>query len=51
LTALLIASGSPYPEPTERQRIGNQINATMIFARTNFVNVHIIFCERLPQAS
>ena len=27
------------PQPTERQRIGNQIDAAMIFARANFVNV------------
>ena len=30
---------SVLPEPTERQRIGDQINAAMIFARTDFVNV------------
>ena len=28
-----------YPEPTEWQRIGNQIDAAMIFARADFVNV------------
>jgi hypothetical protein len=28
------------PQPTEWQRIGNQINAAMIIARPNFVNVH-----------
>jgi hypothetical protein len=27
-------------EPPEWQRIGNQINAAMICARANFVNVH-----------
>jgi hypothetical protein len=27
------------PEPTEWQRTGNQIDAAMIFARTDFVNV------------
>jgi len=27
------------PQPTEWQRIGNQINAAMIVARTDFVNV------------
>jgi hypothetical protein len=33
---LLTASGS---QPTEWQRIGNQIDAALIFARTHFVNV------------
>jgi hypothetical protein len=28
------------PQPTEWQRIGNQIDAAFIFARTDFVNVH-----------
>ena len=28
------------PQPTERQRIGNQIDAAFIFARADFVNVH-----------
>ena len=28
------------PEATERQRIGNQIDAAFIFARADFVNVH-----------
>ena len=27
------------PQPTEWQRIGNQIDAAMIFARTDFVSV------------
>jgi hypothetical protein len=27
------------PEPTEWQRIGNQIDAAMIFARAHIVNV------------
>ena len=27
------------PQPTEWQRIGDQISAAMIFARTDFVNV------------
>jgi hypothetical protein len=27
------------PPPTEWQRIGNQIDAAMIFARANFINV------------
>jgi len=35
--ALWIAVGSPYRKPTERQRIGNEINATFIFARVDFV--------------
>jgi hypothetical protein len=29
----------PHPQPTEGQRIGNQIGAAMIFARPDFVNV------------
>jgi len=28
------------PQPTERQRIGNQIDAAMIFARADFVGVN-----------
>ena len=28
------------PQPTEWQRIRNQIDAALIFARANFVNVH-----------
>src|SRR5439155_5649377 len=28
------------PKPTEWQGIGNQVNAALIFARANFVNVH-----------
>jgi hypothetical protein len=31
--------GRVIPQPTEWQRIGNQINAAMIFARADFVNV------------
>jgi hypothetical protein len=31
------------PEPTEWQRIGNQIEAAMIFAGPDFVNVHEIY--------
>ena len=27
------------PQPTEWENIGNQIDAAMIFARTDFVNV------------
>ena len=30
---------SVIPQPTERQRIGDQIDAAMIFARADFVNV------------
>ena len=29
------------PQPTEWQRIGNQINAAMIFARAHFVDVRM----------
>jgi hypothetical protein len=29
----------PVPQPTEWQRIGNQIDAAFIFARADFVNV------------
>jgi hypothetical protein len=29
------------PQPTERQRIGNEIKAALIFARANFVSVHL----------
>jgi hypothetical protein len=28
------------PQPTERQRIGDEINAALVFARADFVNVH-----------
>jgi len=28
------------PQATKRQRIGNQIDAAMIFARADFVNLH-----------
>jgi hypothetical protein len=38
-TALLAAFGSPLPQPTEWQRIGNEINAAMVFVRSDFVNV------------
>ena len=30
------------PQRTEWQRIGNQIDAAMIFARVNLVNVHTL---------
>jgi hypothetical protein len=39
------------PEPTERQRIGNEIKAAMIFARADLINVEVIFCETLLQGS
>ena len=28
------------PQPTERQRIGNQIDAALVFTRSEFANVH-----------
>ena len=34
-----VATASVIPQPTEWQRIGNQIDAAMIFARTDFVKV------------
>jgi hypothetical protein len=34
---LLIAFGSAIPQSAEWQRIGNQIDAAMIFAGSNFV--------------
>jgi len=34
-----MALGSPLPQPTEWQRIGNQNDAAMIFARADFINV------------
>jgi hypothetical protein len=40
LLALLIAFGSPVPQPTKWERIGNQINAAPIAARSHFVNLH-----------
>ena len=33
--------GPGVPQPTERQPIGNQIDAAMIFARADFVNVQL----------
>ena len=30
------------PQPTERQHIGNEIDAAMIFARPYFVNVRLL---------
>jgi hypothetical protein len=32
-------------EPTEWQRLGNQVKTAFVFARADFVNVHIIFSE------
>jgi hypothetical protein len=29
------------PQPTKWKRIGNQIDAPMIFARVDFLNVHL----------
>jgi hypothetical protein len=37
------------PEPTEWQRIGNQINAALVFAWSDFVNVHRIFFTMLQR--
>ena len=37
------------PKATEWQRIGNQIDAAMIFARADFVNVHRIFFAMLQR--
>jgi hypothetical protein len=31
---------SPLLQPTERQRVGNQIDAAFVFAQADFVNVH-----------
>jgi hypothetical protein len=30
------------PQPTERQHVGNQIDAAFIFARVDFVSVHCL---------
>src|SRR5882724_8941774 len=38
--ALLAAFGSQYHSRANRQRIGDQIDAAMTFARADFVNVH-----------
>ena len=38
---------STITEPTERPHIGNQINAALIFARSNFVNVQQSQCRKL----
>src|SRR5215471_19039058 len=37
------------PQPTERQLIGNQINAAMIFAWTDLINVHWRFLLSLSR--
>jgi hypothetical protein len=37
------------PEPTEWQRIGNQIDATFIFTRSDFVNVGVLHCDWLAE--
>jgi hypothetical protein len=39
------------PQAAKGQRIGNQIDAAMIFARAEFVSVRIIFGETPPRAS
>src|SRR5438128_7764402 len=36
------------PQPTEWQRIGNQIEAAFIFARADFVSVHQRSCSMFP---
>ena len=33
------------PQPTEWQRIGNQIDAAMVFARSNLLNMHCTLSE------
>jgi len=35
------------PQPTNWQRIGNQIDAAMIFSRADFVNVHHVNRRKL----
>jgi hypothetical protein len=48
--ALLIALGSPYHTATERQRIGNQIDAAFIFAGSDFGQVaHRIIVKEVSQ--
>jgi len=50
---LLTASGSPYPQLTEWQRIGDQIDAAFVFAGADFVNVdgmHSGWLQRLVRA-
>ena len=37
------------PQPTERQHIGNQIDAAMIFARAHFIVTRV--CHSAPRAS
>jgi hypothetical protein len=43
---LLPAFGSPLPQPTEWQRVGNQIDTAMSFSRADFVKVRVIFHGR-----
>jgi hypothetical protein len=38
------------PQPTEWQRVRNQIDAAMIFARADFVNAHEILCCQVENA-
>jgi hypothetical protein len=37
--AFVTALGSPLPQPTEWENIGNQINAAFVCVRADFVNV------------
>ena len=47
---ILIAFGSPYQKATEWQRIGNQIDAAMIFGRTQFWSAAVL-CRFSASAS
>jgi hypothetical protein len=40
-----IRDGIRLAQATERQRIGNQIDAAMIFARPDFLNVYCLSCR------
>jgi hypothetical protein len=40
-----------YQQPTEGQRIGDEIKAAFVAVRSNCVSVHIILCETPQQAS
>jgi hypothetical protein len=37
------------PQPTEWQRVRNQIDTAFVFARSDFVNVHGVTCKKQPQ--
>jgi hypothetical protein len=39
------------PQPTEWQRIRDQIDAAMIFKRADFVNVHHFAAQEIPYLS